>query len=472
MLLSEQAYQKIDRELAKFPADQRQSAIMASLAIAQEEKGWLATDIIEDVANYIGVPPIAVQEVATFYNMFDVKPVGKNKISVCTNLPCALRDGERVGDYLKRKLGVDWKETTADGQFTLVEGECMAPAAIPRAAGQQQAHVRAHDGRKAGRAGRGPEGARRVGMNAPDIYKQFSQGLDPNPLNDLANSMCLHGRHIKPQIMADVDGANWRLADYVKRGGYEALKKILTTGMKPEDVIAEVKASGLRGRGGAGFPTGLKWSFMPRAFPPEVPRLQLRRRRAGHVQGPRHPALQPAHRDRRHGHRRLRDGHQRGYNYIHGEIFEVYQRFEEALEEARAAGFLGDKILGSEFNFQLHAFHGYGAYICGEETALLESLEGKKGQPRFKPPFPASFGLYGKPTTINNTETFAAVPWIIRNGGQAYLEVGKPNNGGTKLFSISGDVERPGNYEIPLGTRSRRCSSWPAACAAARSSRP
>lgn len=125
MLLSEQAYQKIDRELAKFPADQRQSAIMASLAIAQEEKGWLATDIIEDVANYIGVPPIAVQEVATFYNMFDVKPVGKTKIAVCTNLPCALRDGERAGDYLKRKLGVDYRETTADGQFTLVDGECM-----------------------------------------------------------------------------------------------------------------------------------------------------------------------------------------------------------------------------------------------------------------------------------------------------------------------------------------------------------
>ena len=125
MLLSEQAYQKIDRELAKFPADQRQSAIMASLAIAQEEKGWLATETIEDVANYIGVPPIAVQEVATFYNMFDVKPVGKNKIAVCTNLPCALRDGDRAGEYLKRKLGVDYRQTTADGQFTLVEGECM-----------------------------------------------------------------------------------------------------------------------------------------------------------------------------------------------------------------------------------------------------------------------------------------------------------------------------------------------------------
>ncbi|MGA0187577.1 MAG: NADH-quinone oxidoreductase subunit NuoF, partial [Burkholderiaceae bacterium] len=141
-----------------------------------------------------------------------------------------------------------------------------------------------------------------------------------------------------------------------------------------------------------------------------------------------------------------------GYNYIHGEIWEAYERFELALDEARAAGYLGDNILGRGFSFQLHAHHGYGAYICGEDTALLESLEGKKGQPRFKPPFPASYGLYGKPTTINNTETFSAVPWIIRNGGQAYLEVGRPNNGGTKIFSISGDVERPGNYEIPLGT--------------------
>jgi NADH-quinone oxidoreductase subunit F len=140
------------------------------------------------------------------------------------------------------------------------------------------------------------------------------------------------------------------------------------------------------------------------------------------------------------------------YNYIHGEIFEVYERFEAALEEARAAGYLGDNLLGSTFSFQLHAAHGFGAYICGEETALLESLEGKKGQPRFKPPFPASYGLYGKPTTINNTETFAAVPWIIRNGGAPYLEIGKPNNGGTKIFSVVGDVQRPGNFEVPLGT--------------------
>jgi len=289
-------------------------------------------------------------------------------------------------------------------------------------------------------------------MSAPELQR-FAQALAPDPGNDPSRTMCLHGRHIQPQIMAGLDGNNWRLADYVKRGGYEALRKVLTSGMKPEDVIAEVKASGLRGRGGAGFPTGLKWSFMPRAFPGQKylvcnsdegepgtfkDRDILRFNPHIVIEGMAIAAYAM--------------GISVGYNYIHGEIFEVYERFEEALEEARAAGFLGENILGSGFSFQLHAFHGYGAYICGEETALLESLEGKKGQPRFKPPFPASFGLYGKPTTINNTETFAAVPWIIRNGGQAYLEVGKPNNGGTKLFSVSGDVERPGNYEVPLGT--------------------
>lgn len=268
---------------------------------------------------------------------------------------------------------------------------------------------------------------------------------------------CFHDRHIQPQIYAGLNGSNWGLKDYEARGGYAALRKILGVdggdGLTQDQVIATVKESGLRGRGGAGFPTGLKWSFMPRQFP-----------------GQKHLVCNSDEGEP--GTCKDRDilmfnphiviegmiigayamGISLGYNYIHGEIFQVYERFEAALEEARAAGYLGNNILGSGFSFQLHAHHGFGAYICGEETALLESLEGKKGQPRFKPPFPASFGLYGKPTTINNTETFAAVPWIIRNGGQAYLECGKPNNGGTKIFSVSGDVERPGNYEIPLGT--------------------
>jgi NADH-quinone oxidoreductase subunit F len=263
----------------------------------------------------------------------------------------------------------------------------------------------------------------------------------------------LHDRHITPQILADLNGDNWHLADYEKRDGYAALKKILDSKMPPEAIVAELKASSLRGRGGAGFPTGLKWSFMPRQFPGQKYLV------CNSDEG--EPGTFKDRDILRYNPHALIEGMiiggyamgiTVGYNYIHGEIWAEYQRFEEALEEARAAGYLGSNILGTDFSFELHAFHGYGAYICGEETALLESLEGKKGQPRFKPPFPASFGLYGKPTTINNTETFAAVPWIMRNGGEAFLKVGKPNNGGTKIFSVSGDVALPGNYEVPLGT--------------------
>ncbi|MGA8048735.1 MAG: NADH-quinone oxidoreductase subunit NuoF [Burkholderiales bacterium] len=254
-------------------------------------------------------------------------------------------------------------------------------------------------------------------------------------------------------LMAGLDGANWRLADYEKRGGYAALKKLLSAKTPPEAVIAEVKKSALRGRGGAGFPTGLKWSFMPRQYQGEKylvcnsdegepgtckDRDILRYNPHAVIEG---MAIAG-----------YATGATAGYNYVHGEIWAVYEQFEEALREAYAAGYLGKNILGSGFGFELYAHPGYGAYICGEETALLESLEGKKGQPRFKPPFPASFGLYGKPTTINNTETFAAVPWIIAHGGDAFLALGRPNNGGTKIFSVTGHVNRPGNYEVKLGT--------------------
>jgi NADH-quinone oxidoreductase subunit F len=254
-------------------------------------------------------------------------------------------------------------------------------------------------------------------------------------------------------ILSGLTGLNWGLKDYESRGGYEALKKILREKIPPAQVVDEVKKSALRGRGGAGFPTGLKWSFMPRQFSGQKylvcnsdegepgtfkDRDILRYNPHIVIEGMAIAAYAM--------------GIKVGYNYIHGEIWDVYERFEEALREARAAGYLGKDVLGSEFEFELHAQHGFGAYICGEETGLLESLEGKKGLPRFKPPFPASFGLYGKPTTINNTETFAAVPWIINHGGEAFLALGRPNNGGTKIFSVSGDVERPGNYEVKLGT--------------------
>ena len=246
----------------------------------------------------------------------------------------------------------------------------------------------------------------------------------------------------------------WSYDSYLKSGGYQALRKVLTEPMTREAVIDAVKASALRGRGGAGFPTGLKWSFMPRnsdgqkyilcnsdesepgtCHDRDILRFNPHAVIEGMIIG---------------GYAMNADV---GYNYLRGEFQrEPFEHLEQAIAEAYQHGWLGKNILGSGFNYDLYAVLGAGAYICGEETALMESLEGKKGQPRFKPPFPANFGLYGKPTTINNTETFASVPAIIRNGPEWFLNLGKPNNGGPKCFSVSGHVVNPGNFELPLGT--------------------
>jgi NADH-quinone oxidoreductase subunit F len=246
----------------------------------------------------------------------------------------------------------------------------------------------------------------------------------------------------------------WALENYFAVDGYKAWRRILEEKVPAEDIIAQVKASGLRGRGGAGFPAGLKWSFMPRSAPVQKyilcnsdesepgtckDRDILRFNPHAVIEGMAIAAYAM--------------GATVGYNYLRGEFHhEPFERFEQALKEAREAGLLGENILGSGFDLEIYGVLGAGAYICGEETALMESLEGKKGQPRFKPPFPANFGLYGKPSTINNTETLASVPHIIRNGGEWFLNIGKPNNGGPKVFSVSGHVNKPGNYEVPLGT--------------------
>ncbi|MGB8379202.1 MAG: NADH-quinone oxidoreductase subunit NuoF [Rhodanobacteraceae bacterium] len=246
----------------------------------------------------------------------------------------------------------------------------------------------------------------------------------------------------------------WTLENYLATDGYQAWKKILADKPDPATIVTALKNSALRGRGGAGFPTGLKWSFMPRTAPGQKyilcnsdesepgtckDRDILRFNPHAVIEGMAIGCYAT--------------GSSVAYNYLRGEFHhEPFEHCERALAEAYEAGFLGRNIQGSGIDVDIHNVLGAGAYICGEETALMESLEGKKGMPRFKPPFPANFGLYGKPTTINNTETYASVPAILRNGATWFLDLGKPNNGGPKVFSVSGHVSRPGNYEVRLGT--------------------
>ncbi len=260
----------------------------------------------------------------------------------------------------------------------------------------------------------------------------------------MSNEVCFRTIHLEN---------SWELDVYQRIGGYKIWKKILSEKPDPAELIKELKLSALRGRGGAGFPTGLKWSFVNRNTPGQ--KYVVCNSDEGE------PGTCKDRDIMRYNPHQLIEGMAIagyimnatiGYNYIRAEYAEPIDRMEQALKQARHEGLLGDNILNSGISFELHNVTGAGAYICGEETALLESLEGKKGMPRFKPPFPANYGLYGRPTNINNTESYASVPVILEKGGQWFLDLGKPNNGGVKLFSVSGHVNNPGNFEIPMGT--------------------
>lgn len=260
----------------------------------------------------------------------------------------------------------------------------------------------------------------------------------------MANEVCFRTLHLDTP---------WSLQAYESVGGYSALKKIAAGELTHDKIIDELKLSALRGRGGAGFPTGLKWSFMPRNMPGQK-----------YVVCNSDEGEPGTFKDRdiiRYNPHQLIEGMiiagyvmnaTVGYNYMRGEFYEPFDRIEAAIAEAKEKNYLGENILGSGFDFELHNHMGAGAYICGEETALIESLEGKKGQPRFKPPFPANYGVFGRPTNVNNTESYASVPVILENSGQWFLDLGKPNNGGTKIFSVSGHINNPGNFEINMGT--------------------
>jgi NADH-quinone oxidoreductase subunit F len=242
---------------------------------------------------------------------------------------------------------------------------------------------------------------------------------------------------------------------YKKNGGFSAFKKAVTK-MESSQVIDEVKNSGLRGRGGAGFPTGMKWSFIDKNIWPHYVVANADESEPGTFKDRELMELNPFQFLEGLAIASYAVGANVAYVYLRGEFWDIGEAMDKQIAEMEEAGFLGDKLFGTDYSLRIYIHLGAGAYICGEETALLESLEGKRGQPRNRPPFPAVAGLFGKPTVINNVETFANVPMILANGADWYKSIGTPDAAGVKIYSLSGRVRKPGNYELPFGSTFRQ----------------
>jgi NADH-quinone oxidoreductase subunit F len=407
-------------------APQGRAALLPALQAAQQFHGWLPEVVAAEVGRALAVPLADVHGVIDFYAMLSRQPMGRTVARVCSAPVCALAGAEGLADALCRHLQMEPGEVSSDGEFTVEHAPCLglcdhAPAllvgetALGCARPEQAAEICARDG------------ARPVSFVGGDIR--------------ILTSNCGRGHPTS-------------LADYRSGGGYAGLKKALT--MTPQDVLAEVKAAGLVGRGGAAFPTGVKWE--------------------GAAKAPGHPKYIVCNADESEPgtfkdrilmeedpHRTIEGmiiaaravGARRGYFYVRGEYPYAFKVMGDALEEARQAGIIGDNILGSGLDFDIEMRLGAGAYICGEETALLESIEGKRGFPRIKPPFPTTHGLFGKPTVINNVETFCNVPLILERGAAEYRKMGTDRSPGPKLFCVSGQIQKPGLYEVTFGATLR-----------------
>lgn len=413
---------QMDTLLAPFHGQGR-TALLPALHKIQETYGWISPEAAQAVARTLSLPLADVYGVITFYTMFYDRPTGRTIVRVCRGPVCVLRGSETLLHHLKAHLDVEEGEPSRDRAWMVESVPCLglcdhAPAVL-------------------------------VGDQA------FG------PATQLQHPQAVLERQL-PQPRLRVDGPTRRLTAhleesplsleaYRRNGGYEALTRALHK-MTPKDVREAVKAAGLWGRGGAAFPTGLKWEFAAQA--PGEPKYVVCNADESEPGTFKDRLLMEGH-----PHLLLEGlilagyavGAHKGYIYVRGEYARAYRILEQATEEARRAGFLGDRILGTDFTFDVELRRGAGAYICGEETALFESIEGKRGYPRLKPPYPTTHGLFGKPTAINNVETLANVPFIVQEGPSAYRALGTEDSPGTKLFSISGDVARPGVYEAPFG---------------------
>jgi NADH-quinone oxidoreductase subunit F len=409
--------------------ERRQAAMLPVLRLVQERFGYISTEAEEWVGRLLDVSPAHVHEVVTFYTLYRRRPAGAYHVQVCRNIACALRGAEGCLASLSERLGIKPGETTPDGKFTLSAVECLCACEVGPVMQVNDRYV-------------GP-----VDAGLIDTLLTHPDRLPEAPLRFQGALGLAEPVLSKRFTMPDSD----KIETYIREGGYQAARKAVTE-MRPEQIIAQVTASNLRGLGGAGFPTGKKWSFIPKESPkPKFLVVNADEGEPGTIKD-RYLIVKDPH--------RLLEGMiiaafatgcRKSYVYIRGEYAQPAAILRRAVEEAYQHGFLGENIFNSGVDLDVIVHRGAGAYICGEETALLESLEGKKGFPRLKPPFPAVSGLFASPTVINNVETLACVPAILQKGGEWFAKLGYGKSGGTRLFSVSGHVRKPGLYEASHG---------------------
>lgn len=400
------------------------SQLLPVLLDVQRMYGYLPEPVLEHVGQHLKVPLAEIHGVIEFYTMLYKHPTGRTIVRICTSPMCAQAGGKDALVAACRHLNVNLDEPNMNGSHMVEEVACLGLCDHAPAALVGETPVAAIDPLKPG-----------LWIEQPQEAPLGVIGGEPRWLT---------GR------CGEIDPTD--LVAFESRGGFVGLRRALVE-MKPGEVTEEVKASGLVGRGGAAFPTGLKWEFAAatdqenrfvvcNADESEPGTFKDRVLMEGDplfiLEGITIAAYAI--------------GARQGYIYVRGEYPRVQRILQDAIGVARQGGYLGEKILGSDFSFDVELRSGAGAYICGEETALFESIEGKRGYPRLKPPFPTTHGLFGQPTVINNVETLCAAAWIIANSPQAYRSIGTEKSPGSKLFCLSGDVAHPGVYEVPFGT--------------------
>ncbi len=416
--------------------EDKRAATLPLLWLVQENHGFIPPEGEQWVADKTNQAVVHVREVVSFYTLYHTQPVGKHHIQVCVSLPCVLRGARKALAQLEERLGIGPGQTTPDGKVTLSTVECLCACESAPMAQVNDRYV-------------GPLTSETMNILLEHaLHKPDTHGVFPEPALHVSTDGPVLSKRFK-------NAAGTWFDAYAADGGYEAAKKALTS-MTPAQVIEEITKANLRGLGGAGFPTGKKWSFIPKDNPkPKYLVVNADEGEPGTFKD-RYILERDPH--------ALIEGiiiaafaiqSHKAYVYIRGEYVRPIQRFQKAVDEAYAKGWLGKNIQGSGYDLELVVHRGAGAYICGEETALLSSLEGGKGFPKLKPPFPAISGLFKCPTIVNNVETLSCVAPILKNGADWFAKLGTPKQGGTRLFSISGHVNRPGLYEAPAGVTLR-----------------